>query len=148
MKIISMFASSLLIFKSSLPLHDIYSRNTSMNQITVEHIIPKKYFLNEKHANTYSNLAFTDIKNNQLRADYAFGYFNPYNITTINHKTRTYYPSENADRGLIARSCIKMFTKYPYLYEHFNEIIKDPILLKLWCQYPVSLFEYQRNIYE
>ena len=141
-----MFMSSLLIFKSSLPLYDIYTANKSMNQITIEHIIPQKYFLNKKHANDFSNLALTDLKNNQLRADYAFGYINHNNITSpIDHKTRTYYPSINADRGLIARSCIQMFYKYPYLYEYFNEIIKDPILLKSWSNYPINSFEYKRN---
>lgn len=146
----------------SIPHIDVYTGNIlSKKSYSIEHIIPKRMFTEKSHANDPINLVPCDMKINQLRSDYKFGTdpnltFNPSeNIPilnakeefagSINRKRRIFYPSVNADKGLISRSIIGMLHKYPYLYRNLNDIVDSPNILFEWSLYPLSNFEKERK---
>lgn len=145
----------------SLPRVDVYSGGMlSQKSYSVEHIIPKRMFIDKTHADDPLNIVPCDLKVNQLRSDYKYGtdpnlVFHPSeNIPifngkkefsgSINRKLRTFYPPISADKGLISRSIISMLYKYPYLYRCLNDIIDSPTLLFEWSLYPMSNYEKKR----
>lgn len=147
---------------SSLPHIDVYSGQLlSKKAYSIEHIIPKRMFINPSHANDPINLVPCDIKVNRLRSDYKFGTdpnltFHPSEnipvlnikdefVGSINRKRRIFYPSVTADKGLLSRSIMGMLYKYPYLYRNLNDIVDSPNILFEWSLYPLSSFEIERK---
>jgi endonuclease I len=144
------------------PKIDIYTKTLLKPSVfTQEHIIPKRFFDNPKHANDLFNLAPTHLKINYMRSDLKFGNIDmiqPHNLTQIlipnpvayiDRKKRIFYPTIIADKGLIARSIIEMLYKYPYLYTYIYDIIDHPETLWKWTHdHPnPSIFEKSRNEY-
>jgi len=156
----------------NLPPIDVYTGNhLSKKAYSVEHLIPRRIFRNIEHANDLLNIVPCDGKVNQLRADYRFGdldnLFLNENVAKqlklkdrhfflakdrsgtvsglVHRRLRTFYPSFDADKGLIGRSIIKMLTKYPYLYGYLDEIVDNPVTLSRWVMYPKTEFEMMRD---
>lgn len=146
-----------------VPKIDIYTK-TLLDQsvFTQEHIIPRRFFNNQKHANDIFNLAPTHLKINYMRSDLKFGNIDmiqPHNLTQIlipnttvayiDRKKRIFYPTNIADKGLIARSIIEMLYKYPYLYTYIYDLVDNPETLWKWTsEHPnPSIFEKSRNEY-
>ena len=147
-----------------LPKIDIYTKvGLHPSVFTQEHIIPKRFFISKKHADDLLNLAPTHKYLNGLRSDLKYGNLknktnydhlstiskNKSIIAYIDRKKRIFYPTIIADKGLIARSLINMFYKYPYLYCYIDEIVDDPETIWRWSHdNPIpSLFEISRNNY-
>ena len=58
---------------------------------------------------------------------------------------RIFYPSTQADMGLISRSIIEMLHKYPYLYNSLDRIVYHPQLLDAYYNKPKSELELARE---
>jgi endonuclease I len=146
-----------------LPKTDIYTNIRLSNHLaTVEHIIPRRFFISTKHSNDILNLAYTQKYINSMRSDLKYGdlilsknhHLQPImnNNTIAGHidrRRRVFYPGKGADKGLIARSITEMVYKYPYLYCYLNDIVDNPETLWKWTDenpYP-SIFEICRNSY-
>lgn len=146
----------------SIPHIDVYTGGIlTKKAYSVEHIIPRRMFVDKSHANDPINLVPCDIKVNRLRSDYKYGtdpnllFYPSENIPilnakkefagSMNRKRRIFYPSVSADKGLISRSIIGMLYKYPYLYRNLNDIVDSPNILFEWSLYPPSTFEIERK---
>lgn len=146
---------------SKLPKTDVYSgRHLCKGHFSREHIVPRRFFVNKKHADDPINIVPGDRHINSVRSDYRFGFPHKNNIhdqdsvQVMNHKCeicgyinkrrRTFYPVERADVGILGRSITTMLEKYPYLYNHLLEIVDDPKTLHRWSCEPMSYFEQQR----
>jgi endonuclease I len=171
-----MYASStrlllLLVFSNllfgnafhTLPPVDVYNgRNLTRKHLSKEHIIPKRHFLSKKDADDLLNLAPCDLHVNRMRSDYKLGYASPEMVDDVhcvriysqtqnfsghlNRRTRTFYPSDDADVGILGRSIIELLGKYPYLYQNLPDIVDHPSTLSKWSRvYPSSPFEEARN---
>lgn len=137
---------------------DVYSGRLlhSKRNISVEHIIPRKFFIKD-HADDPRNIAFCDRTINSYRSDLKLGE-QDYNDATdwdivtvplpyggeINNKKRVYYPSGLADKGLLARSIIRMLFRYPYLYSYLDEIIDTPETLAQWSSHYADKSPYEK----
>lgn len=148
-----------------LPNIDIYTgRVLSIPNLSKEHLIPKKFFRNKKHANHPLNVVPCHKYINNQRSDYRFGDvyidlssntydYDPIHIGVddsigiINHRHRVFYPSHYADKGLIARNCLVVLDDHHYLYRYLDEIIEHPALFDIWRDlYPVvSKYERSQN---
>jgi hypothetical protein len=148
--------------KMDIPKMDIYNGLfLSKKCSSIEHIIPKKFFNNKIHANDPLNLGTCHLYINNCRSDYKYGLYydkndsstkclyvpNHTNVSSgyLNTKKRIFYLNENADLGLISRSCLSMFYKYPYLYKYIDDIIHDKELLEIGSEYPKSKYEILRE---
>lgn len=59
---------------------------------------------------------------------------------------RIFYPSLDADMGLLSRSIIDMLHQYPYLYSSLDRIVSDVRLLSNYYDLPKSNLEIEREI--
>lgn len=135
-----------------LPMIDIYTgERLTQKYCSKEHIIPRRLFLDKIDSNHHLNIAYCDQYVNNIRSDYRFGYFQKHMLQDptyiplfsssnsilaglINRQKRTFYPYYHANTNLIAQSCIKMLSVYPYLYNYLDQIIESPSLLYLWLK--------------
>jgi len=146
----------------TLPPIDVYTGNVlTKDYMSKEHIIPKRFFSCKNHADDLINLVPCDIHVNRIRSDYKYGiscmdslqdpkimevYDNSHSISGyVNKRTRTFYPGKYTDYGILGRSIIELLRKYPYLYRNLLDIVESPIVLSIWCTYPVSEFELLRQ---
>lgn len=58
---------------------------------------------------------------------------------------RVFYPSLEADMGLLSRSIIDMLHKYPYLYSSMDRIVSDVRLLHHYYDLPKTDLEIERE---
>ena len=158
-----MRTSCVVALISHLPPIDVYTGlHLSKKHFSVEHIIPKRLFHERSHANDLINLAPCDRSTNHRRSDYRYGELdadvsNEHDLLLssrqevagfVNRRRRTFYPSTNADKGLISRSIIQLLHKYPYLYANLFDIVDHPNTLSKWSsQHPPSFYEEQRELY-
>lgn len=167
MKMFPIYTFIVMNILSSLPKIDIYTGlRLKPSHFSQEHIIPKRFFPNRTHSDDILNLAPCDRQINMARSDLKFGecpllinsthtilkllhvnnLTNP--IGAIDQRRRTFYPLSYSDKGLIARSIIKMLYKYPYLYCHLHDIIDTDTLWKWYSENPIlSIYEQERNLY-
>lgn len=59
---------------------------------------------------------------------------------------RIFYPSLEADMGLLSRSIIDMLHQYPYLYSSMDRIVSDVRLLHNYYDLPKSNLEIEREM--
>jgi hypothetical protein len=59
---------------------------------------------------------------------------------------RIFYPSLDADMGLLSRSIIDMLHQYPYLYSSMDRIVSDVRLLHNYYDLPKTNLEIEREI--
>jgi hypothetical protein len=162
MKILQKMSSTIMMSRVYIPRIDIYNGITLSKKISsIEHIIPKKFFNNKEDANDLLNLGHCHVYINNCRSDYKYGllknnnnnnntkciYTPNQNISSgsIDTKKRIFYLNENADIGLISRSCLSMLYKYPYLYKYIDDIIHDKELLEIGSKYPKLEYEIWRE---
>jgi hypothetical protein len=144
-------------------LRDVYTNEMiHQSHLSLEHIIPKRVFNNKKDANHWKNLAFCDKRINSLRSDFRLG--DPDDIYDYRNKSikivlnsvnqtggilvpceRIYFPTLQADLGLLSRSIIDMLHLYPYLYGRLDQIIESNDFLEKYHNKPISEFERKRD---
>lgn len=142
-----------------LPKIDVYTgKILAASDFSKEHLIPKKFFRQSKHANHPYNIVPCHRYINNRRADYRLGdlyitkrlnqfdyepiYVNDEaTVGIVNRKRRVFYPTPNADKGMIARNCLKVLNDYDYLYDYLDQIVEEPTLLHIWKNYPDSHYE-------
>jgi hypothetical protein len=111
--------------------------------------------VSDDHAHDLRNIAYCDRTINSYRSDLKLGdedndrYRQHENWDNhvvpmhqggeIDYKKRIYYPSNFADKGLLARSITRLLFRYPYLYSYLHEIIDYPETLAKWSS------EYQEH---
>lgn len=156
-----------IILKSTLPHTDVYSqRPIPKKHYSTEHLIPRRLFRNRTHADDLLNLAPCARCVNSIRSDFRFG--NPFSeqfesldssslrpvydyadrLCGHTHpRSRTFYPTEHADLGLVGRSLFRMLCKYPYLVQDLYSIVDSRWTIVLWCILPMTEFERMRNVH-
>jgi len=121
---------------------------------SIEHIIPKRLFVNRHDAEDPMNKAFCDPYTNSMRSDFRFGdisrvcspdlilpthddyrplYDKKGNFTgLISRSRRVFYPSFTCDYRHLSSSILHMLYHYPYLYSYMDQIVCEPGLLHTW----------------
>lgn len=143
----------------NLPNIDVYTgRLLGASDFSREHLIPKKFFRKAKHADHPFNVVPCHRHINNKRSDYRLGdlyvsrRLNSFDyepvllredrsVGIVNRKRRVFYPSPSADKGMIARNCLRVLSEYDYLYDYFDQIVEEPTLLHIWKNYPDSNYE-------
>lgn len=158
------------------PKIDVYTgRLLEGRDYTKEHLIPKKFFRNKRHADHPFNIVPCHRRINNQRSSCKFGdlglifwrlqqqeetsplYLHSMfpctllqdsdNITAgvLCKERRVFYPGCEADKGMIGRNCIMVMTEYPYLFDHFEDIVEDPMVFEVWKDIsPMS--EYEKSL--
>lgn len=142
-----------------LPDIDVYTgKILNKCDLSREHLIPKKFFRRSQHANHPFNIVPCHRYINNRRSDFRLGDlyiskrlnsfdYEPIHVSSdltvgiVNKKRRVFYPSPNANKGMIGRNCLIVLHSYDYLYDYLDQIIEDPTLLHVWKNYPESEYE-------
>lgn len=149
----------------SLPPQDVYTqRPLPPKHYSKEHLIPRRLFRRRAHADDLWNMAPCDRRVNGIRSNFRYG--NPFSdhfdrldpkslrpvydnadrlSGHIHPQTRTFYPADNADFGLLGRSILRMLWKYPYLHQHLYAIVDSRSTIVSWCTLPMTDFERLRH---
>jgi len=136
---------------------------------TVEHVVPKCLFDLRREANVYHNLVPCDLLTNRGRRNYRIG--DPQMLADVFEDLRnggvaprqyrvvrdheeevsglvdrgTFYPSPEADMGLIVRSVVQTLQSSPYLYRYLDKIVDHESTLAKYYDLPVSPLEDARD---
>ena len=137
------------IVRHHLSRWNIYNVRQPIVEFSIEHIIPKKWFLHREDSHDLYNLASCERDWNSNRSDYRYGKgklsYEKRKAGRFYHMERMFFPSKHADFGLIARSILAMLEKYPYLRDILDDIIDPSCLLYEWARFPIYPYELQRN---
>lgn len=129
----------------------------SPQEKSIEHIIPRRLFVNRRHAEDPMNKDFCDRHTNTMRSDYRFGDIasicdpdgrlliknDDYQSITdrrcvltgyISRSRRIFYPSHTCNHRRLSSSILHMLFHYPYLYAYLDQIVCDPVLLSRWSE--------------
>lgn len=127
-----------------LPWTDVYTNRTlDKSDLSVEHIVPRRFFSRRRDADCIDNLAFTSKHINQMRSDLAFHELKIQPNTTshnctdyvISRTARTFAPTHpQALKGLLARSIVNVVQSNPELRPLVPQLVTDMELLRLWSK--------------
>jgi len=151
------------------PLYlELYNKIHEKNFYTLEHVVPKCYYKNDKELiRDMHNIILYPANTNLHRSNYKYiNQDNYYNDLTIldnkgniikkknekidlsikNNKMKTFVPTDNY-KGVIARCCMYFINQYSEYESIILSKVIDAKTILLWHNnYPVSELEYEKNL--